>query len=158
MNIPENNTDKKVFDVMLNQLKKVFDILDKYEVLKTEIQENKKITPHISYQITFLSNQLERTLVIGLVDYYSHISLTFEIKNLHKGRYYTLTISDYLKKHCNIKNSRDILSVVLSSNSDLDSQLESLLLNLKFKLDKQFFNILEGRDWVDIPFDWDNYK
>lgn len=156
MIIRENNTDKEVFEIMLLQLKDVFDPLNNYKVDKKEVRENEKITPYLKFQITFVSNDFEREVVTSLVDYHSHLRLFFQVKNRQEGRHYTLNLSDYLKKYCDTNESNNLLE--LPSNLSLETSLGNTLSNLKSKLNKRFFNILEGKDWVEIPFDWGNYK
>jgi hypothetical protein len=68
-----------------------------------------------------------------------------------------LNFDDYFGKYKMIKDSK--FKFFLSNNLEtLDAELKQLFEWLTSVTDTQLINILQGKDWVDIPFDWGDYK
>ena len=68
-----------------------------------------------------------------------------------------IRIEDYLEKIVKIGNFKSNFS--LSNNLEtLDAELKQFFEWLTSVTDAQLINILQGKDWVDIPFDWGGYK
>jgi len=68
-----------------------------------------------------------------------------------------IRIDDYLEKILKIENVKTDFSLSNNFNT-LDAELKQFFEWLISATDAQLINILQGKDWVDIPFDWGDYK
>ncbi len=100
-------------------------------------------------------NELKLSLIIN------------ENKSLINFRFYRISstvqnagmirIDDYLEKILKIEDFKSNFS--LSNNLEtLDAELKQFFDWLTGVTDAQLINILQGKDWVDIPFDWGGYR
>lgn len=154
MEMPE---ESQIFELLLKEGIDNFPILTKYTLDSKKVKKNTVVTPYTSFDLTLISKEFERKVYLRLVDYYTHQRFLVNIEHL-QGHHNTLSVDDYLHKYCGMDSSTDVTLLDNYPGSSLQDKIGNHFRFLIQKIDKRFNSILEGADWVEIPFDWHGYR
>lgn len=152
----------EVFDVLIKKSMENNPMLKNYKILLKEKTVSTKFTKYTCYEIEFYSNTLNRKISMSLVDYYTHIligmHIYYMVDNDTRKFHNSISLLDYLGNHLKIDNFREYLELSKDPNMSLECKLQLFFDKLLPVLDNTFYEILEGKTWVDVPwFDWRSF-
>ena len=153
--------DEEIYDLLIKKLIENIPIMRNYEVVSKGKKISKKITIYTAYDVALYSDALRRKVSIGIVDYYDHKVvdiILYKVLNYDKHIDGSLSMYEYLTKHLKTENAHSILNLSNNSNESLDMKLQVFFDKFLSVVDELFFKILEGKEWIEIPFDWEPYK
>lgn len=154
-----NNTDI-IFEIISYKLLENIPILKEYKLVQKDKKINTVVTEYTSYSILFSAIQFKREFVCSLIDYYSDQRMSFQIRNTEvegKGIVTNLSLDDYITKHLGIETI-DIMKLNKYEADAFNEKLQLFFKQIVKIVDSQFYDILQGERWIEIPFDWKNYK
>ncbi|MDQ3111892.1 MAG: hypothetical protein M3R17_18555 [Bacteroidota bacterium] len=153
------NVTQKEFQSELERIFSLYKFFDSYSgsVAESRFRVNQKITPYTAYDETFVSNNGKRVITISLMNYETTRSLFWEIINKESQPDKLLDLYDYLEFR-GIKNARFYMTLENHAGIHLIEKLNSFFQWFSTICDEDLRMILIGETWVDITFDWKNYK
>ena len=155
MNINQLSKEK-IFSVLKDCLK---DYLEEYNLNYSSVEEKyieREIAPvNQSYELIYDSNETTQKLTFNLVRYPNSSSIFIWIDSVSgKG---LLSLKEYFVKHKKLSLTNEYFEIE-GNQFDLEFKLNAFFDWLTSVTDAQLINILQGKDWVDIPFDWGGYR
>lgn len=151
------NNHKTIYQPLQSYLEK-FDIHFSY----VKVEENSRdIEPVFNSTVYyFINEETQQQLTFKIVVYTDKTIVFLRLykkgtEGLYSGG---LSFFDYFSKLKNIEepNSKFILDNY--NGLDTNEKLSNFFEWLTSVTDTQLINILQGQDWVDIPFDWGGYR
>ncbi|MDI1235072.1 MAG: hypothetical protein PSX81_12375 [bacterium] len=114
-----------------------------------------------TYEIIILKfkNNIKSEIEVRYIDYASDSLISLSFSRFNEDGYINswLRFVDYFDKYKNIPDSKG--KFFLSNNSEtIEAELKQFFDWLISATDPQLIDILQGKDWVDIPFDWGEYR
>lgn len=154
--------DDIVYNLLVYKLIDNIPLMCNYKVIskEKEIYNGKGPLHYTSYKMILLSSKLYRKVYLDLVDYYTEKVIIMSIYDMAKEKAYSFQInmSDYLKDHLKIENWREYMELSKEPNESLENKLQHFFDKLLPVLDNTFYEILEGKTWVDVPSpDWRSF-
>lgn len=143
--------------ILKSQLLKFIYPLD-YHFEKEEIFKNEIVTKYTSYEVIYKLSPAIRKISFSVVDYYTHLRVSFFIYNTDGEPHTTLRLDRYLEEYCNVKDAKNIMLLDQYLGKTTEQKISCFFTHIKGYLNDRFFEILLGKDWVEIPTDWGDYK
>jgi hypothetical protein len=122
--------------------------------LSTEWCENSKLIGH-TYVFVFSHPSYKRILNIRFSPAFKELGDSLDLY-IHKEDGHSLDVSEYLRQNglCSNKNHFRLETYP----GDFKTQLKQFMKFLEMSFEKYWKNFLIGTDWVNVPFDWGDYK
>lgn len=155
--------DDVIYDLLVKKLIDNIPMMSNYNVTKKiKTISEKGTVQYTSYAINLLSSQFCRSVSFRLVDYYTEEVIRMNVYNLtDKDQYpfhHSFSVDDYLNNHLSIKDYMKFMQLSSDPNKLLSWRLQCFWDKLLPILDKEFFEILEGKKWISVSgIDWREY-
>ncbi len=149
-------TKEEIFSVLKDCLKDYFEEFNlNYSSVEEKYIEREIAPVNQIYELICESNEANLKLTFNLVRYPNSSSIFIWIESVsEKG---LLNLKEYFVKHKMVRFTIDYFEID-GNQFDLENKLNAFFDWLTSVTDAQLINILQGKDWVDIPFDWGDYK
>ena len=152
-----NETIFELMNIYISNYLKLFSL--DYNKMGSVKEINSKIRYYETYGITYNSIESKQQIEFELVRYTDTSTCFIRVKKFEKNGTIDswLDFVDYFSRYKNKPECKVNFSI--SNNLEtLDSELKQFFDWLTSVTDAQLINILQGKDWVDIPFDWGGYR
>ena len=154
--------DEYIYSLLMKKLTENIAIMQNYKVEKTNKKTNDKVgLYYTSYDVILYSKVLNRKVSIGMVDYYDHKVvdiILYKVLSYDEHIDGSIYMNLYLTKHLKLDNDNKIMYLSNNIGETLDMKLQDFFVRFLSVVDDLFFEILEGKAWIEIPFDWGPYK
>jgi hypothetical protein len=151
------------------QLEKIEEILSRilsfhplffgFKLIKKNIEKKHfRDTLFINYNFEFISEIKKRNITIVIQDSRTSQTVWFWIKNLENENTTPLSISDFFIKCLKNNAIKQILIFKCKSELEFEENLSVIIDYIVNKSDDQLKKVIEGKVWIEIPFDWSDYK
>lgn len=156
MGLENINIDK--IGAILEGILKCYNLFFDYTLVNKGIQKISSPTKIIEYDFTFISEKTNRWLFIRIQDFLSHQKLIIFINQLNDKKNVNLDIQNFYISE--LKNNTIKQKLIFKSKSEVElkKDLESIFKYLIDNSNEQLKGIITGKTWVDMPFDWGDYK
>ena len=131
-------------------------VFETYNFEKYEIQNLSNPTKIVRYIFKFISN--ERQVIFHLNDFYSHITISAFVRNLKDISSNKFDIELYCIGELKNKTIKQKLIFRFNTVEDLKKNIGRTIDFLIKSMDEKLKKIILGEDWIDMPFEWGNYK
>jgi hypothetical protein len=149
---------KELLQAFIDVIEKSSLLPNGYSLCNKEVEESVKVTEYTVYKITYQNKAVLREFIFSITDYYTHSRAFLSVQNIDGESHHVLGVMDYLQKFCDIENTQELNKLDTYEGDTIIKKLQSFLGWLRQVVDNRFFQILEGKDWEEIPFDWGPYK
>ena len=153
-----NDKQKRLFQAFVDAVEGSSLLPSGYSLCSKEVEESIKVTEYTAYKLTYKNKAALREFIFSITDYYTHSRAFLSVQNIDGDSHNILGVTDYLGKFSEIKNTQEINLLDAYVGNTINEKLQSFLVWLRQAVDNRFFQILNGKDWEEIPFDWGPYK
>ncbi len=153
-----NIEDKDILDAVV---KRTYEYLNKVTTGYTFIKHKYEVHTTVRYYKThahYFDNEKKLLqLTIDIVEYEDEkMGLFFHVRQLmEEGGYFEVSEYFRLIRKLDYRKKFDLNDYPGETLSD---KLSHFFTWLQSVTDEQLINIFKGEDWVDVPFDWGDYK
>lgn len=133
-------------------------LLKGYLFAEKRIQNISLPTKVTQYDFTFVSELKDRWLLVRIEDYSSYQQLIIWLNTFKIKEAVNLDVQSYFKRELKVKNIKKKMIFKAHLKSDLEIRMTSVLSFIEKNSDVIFTDILDGKRWIEIPFDWGNYR
>ena len=153
-----NKIDKrKVFNVVKKTIEGS-SIFRGYDLKNTNYKSVKSPTIKTQYDLRFESPQFNRWLFVRIEDYHKYQKTIIWLNKLDKSESVNFDIERFFVEVKKIKKFKNQVIFKTDSLEKLDSEIKKLLEQIEGLKEGKLNDIIEGRDWSNLPFDWMGYK
>ena len=143
-----------LIDIHVQNYMKSFNL--DYDKANSNKEVNENITFYEVYTNMYSNLSLNQKLECRLVIYSDKSIFNISCSRIGKDGYVNSVfhVDEYFYRYKNLPELK--FKFFLSNNLEtLDAELKQFFEWLASVTDAQLINILQGKDWVDIPFDWE---
>ncbi len=143
---------------ILERILKSYAIFFDFSLINKSNQKINSPTKITEYDFVFISEENNRWLFIRLQDFFSHQKLILLINQLDDKKSVNLNIQNFYISE--LKNNTIKQKLIFKSKSEVElkNHLQHIFKYLMDNLNEQLKEIIAGKIWIDIPFDWGDYK
>jgi|GEM_PF-5616538 len=149
--------ETELYKMMGTRFIEYFPIAVQYEEIKLLTTHNTAVTVSTAYALTFVSKIRKRSIEVRLVKYEYHWRSYIKIAHLEEG-HNLLDSDDYLEEYCGVEKANEKTKIDDYEGNTLSEKLASYFRFLKTILDSRFYDIMEGKQWIDMPTNWHGYR
>ncbi len=149
--------DEEIYDLLIKKLTENIPIMRNYEVKKKSKEVDKKAY-NSCYKVELISASFGRCFLMSLIKHCNHMSVFMCVCKPNTNKYSDYLFVDTYLRHLKIDDVNKIMVLSNNPNETLDIKLQDFFSRFLTVVDELFFEILEGKEWIEIPFDWEPYK
>lgn len=129
-----------------------------YILISKNIQKINTPSKIVEFDFTFSSEKNNRWFFIRIQDFFSHQKLIIMLNQLNEKKNVNIDIQSFFISK--LKNNTIKQKMIFKSTSEVElkNQLERIFEYLIENSDNQLKEIINGELWIDMPFDWSDYK
>ena len=153
-----NNINIKDLEISINEVVKVSNLFDGYELLK---QRNIKIkAPRVIYQYDniYVNELKNRWLFIRIEDYFKNQRIIIWINKLIDKDVSNLDIENYFIENLNKNQIKQKMIFSVDKLDDFQRRFGNSIQFIEDNSDDTLKNIFNGNLWIKQNFDWNGYK
>lgn len=152
------NVNVDLIEQILKKVMKSHEIFLNYKLVKVHTQKISSPTKIVEYNFSFISEEKERQILIRINDFYNYQNLVVWITNLESQFLNKIDVKLYFLEFLKNKGIKQQLIFKSKSEIELDEYLKHIFKYLLCNCDEQFREIINGKKWIEMPFDWGDYK
>uniref|UniRef100_UPI00404A0C8A hypothetical protein n=1 Tax=Flavobacterium sp. TaxID=239 RepID=UPI00404A0C8A len=143
---------------ILERILKSYTIFFDFSLINKGTQKINSPTKITEYDFTFISENYDRWLFIRIQDFFAHQKLIIFLNQLNVKKNINLDIESFFISE--LKNNTVKQKLIFKSKSEveLEKHLESIFKYLNDNSNEQLKEIIKGKTWINMPFDWGDYK
>lgn len=150
--------DIHIIGGILEVIIKSLPLFSSYELIKKDIQDLSSPTKVTNYDFVFISEKYNRWLFVRLSDFFKHQNMVIRINELINKKHTNIDLSSYFISELNNKTIKQKLVFKVNSENDLKDELEKTFKYIDEQMDVKLKKAVLGELWIDMPFDWGDYK
>lgn len=135
-----------------------FPIFSNYKLIKTEVSIEKTPVKVTNYDFLFVSVIDNRWFFFRIQDYYNYQKLILWLNKLNDKRNVNFDICSYFIKELGDTSLKLRRKMNIDSIAKLDDQIMNVIKYIVEKMDDNLNSIFLGKTWIDMQFDWGDYK
>jgi hypothetical protein len=148
---------EEIGDLLFEAARKLEPVDLFYQLINKGVSRNEIGAACTAYEIQLSFVEGQREIELAVVDYGVDIMPTFHLRNLSNGS--EMNVREYLSEKHDTDKVGDLFKLEACSNEqDLRLRLERFFDGTLTLGAKDFEEIVAGKNWVDLPFDWHGYR
>jgi hypothetical protein len=143
---------------ILERILKSHTVFFDFLLINKNVRKINSPTKIIEYDFTFISEINNRWLFVRIQDFFSHQKLVILINQLGDKKNINIDIQNFFISELGNKTIKQKLIFKSKSQDELERELESIFKYIMANANEKLKEIITGKVWIDVPFDWGDYK
>ena len=135
-----------------------FPVFSNYKLIKCEVSDEKSPIKITNYDFLFTSELDNRWFFFRIQDCYNYQKLILWLNKLNDKNNVNFDIYAYFIKELDDKSIKQRIVLKVDSIEKLHDQLMNAMQYIVEKMDNNVKNVLLGTTWIDMEFNWGDYK
>jgi hypothetical protein len=160
MIVDNSNNTESIFDEIRKGSKSFVENRFHYYP-KENIFKHNKSGNYNTYTIFYTNEKIKRNIELSITNHEDKkLFIELEIKTFRdkNNKYNYMYLYSFLKTELKMPNWGEFTNLSNYEGNSLSEKISNFFKALDGVMDDKLKNIIEGKDWLDIPFDWGPYK